>query len=363
MVGKQIEHTHAQMSAHYAEVTMKVIIPAGGYGTRMRPQTHTRPKPLVHVAGRPSIAFILDELKPLPVDEVIVITGRMGEQMEHYVKENYTVPSRFIEQKVMRGQADALALAEEYIGGADLMTIFVDTLFEADLSLTQNLPNADGIMYVSEVPDPSRFGIAVTGPGGYVTKVVEKPQEPESNLAVIGLYYFKDSNWLFRAIHKLMDSGRNRNGEYFLADALQVMIDEGAKFITSRVSVWEDTGTPDAVLHSNRYLLRRLDNRTEPYMLGTSLVIPPCHIAEGATIEGSLIGPYTSISDEASVVDAIVKNSIVSPKAIVRHAMLFGSIIGEKASVEGSYQVLNVGDDTTTEMVGGSDAVIDETFK
>lgn len=342
---------------------MKVIIPAGGYGTRMRPHTHTRPKPLVRVAGRPSIAFILDELEPLPVEEVIVITGKMGEQMEEYVKQNYSVPSRFVEQKVMRGQADALALAEDYVKGSDLLTIFVDTLFEADLGLTQRLDNADGIMYVSEVPDPSRFGIAVTGPDGYVTKVVEKPRVPESNLAVIGLYYFKDSDWLFRAIHTLMDSGRNRNGEYFLADALQVMIDKGAKFITSTAPVWEDTGTPDAVLHSNRYLLRRIDKQTEPYMRGNSLIIPPCYIAEGATIDNSLIGPYTSVSEEACVFDSIVKNSIVSPKATVSHTMLFGSIIGEKANVEGSYQVLNVGDDTSIELVGGNDAVIDETFK
>src|SRR6476620_8357224 len=195
---------------------MKVIIPAGGYGTRMRPHTHTHPKPMVPVAGRPSLAFILDDLKELPIEEVIVITGRMGEQMEEYTKKHYSFPSRFIEQKVMRGQADAIALAEEYVQG-DLLTIFVDTLFDADLSTTVNLRDADGIMYVAEVPDPSRFGIAVLGPDGYVTKVVEKPQNPESNAAVVGVYYFKQSAQLFRAIHKLMDSGRNRNGEYFLS--------------------------------------------------------------------------------------------------------------------------------------------------
>src|SRR5207244_4140105 len=185
---------------------MKVIIPAAGYGTRMRPHTHTRPKPLVPVAGRPSLAFILDELKPLPVEEVIIITGKMGEQMEEYVAKHYSYKFRFIEQKVMRGQADAIALAEEYLQG-DLLSIFVDTLFEADLGLTQRIPHADGIAYVSEVPDPSRFGIAVVGPDEYITKLVEKPQQPESNLALAGLYYFKDAQWLLKAIHMLMDSG------------------------------------------------------------------------------------------------------------------------------------------------------------
>src|SRR5215212_6281936 len=125
---------------------MKVIIPAGGYGTRMRPHTHTRPKPLVPVAGRPSLAFLLDALEPLPIEEVIVITGKLGEQMEEYVAKHYDFEARFIEQKVMRGQADAIALAEQYVKG-DLMTIFVDTLFEADLSIVTNLTNADGVMY------------------------------------------------------------------------------------------------------------------------------------------------------------------------------------------------------------------------
>lgn len=342
---------------------MKVIIPAGGYGTRMRPHTYTHPKPMVHVAGRPSLAVILDELKPLPIEEVIVITGKMGEQMEEYVQEHYPFESRFIEQKVMRGQADALALAEPYIQGGDLLTIFVDTLFETDLTVVNDLKDADGMMFVSEVPDPSRFGIAVTGPDGYVTKVVEKPQNPESNLAVIGLYYFKDARWLYRSIHKLMDSGVSRNGEYFLADALQVMIDEGAKFITQPVTVWEDTGTPDAVLHANRYLLRRMDGHKEPYMRGTSLVVPPSYIADGAEVENSLIGPYASISENATVTDSIVKNSIVSPDAQVQNAMLFGSIIGEKAKIEGSYQSLNIGDDSVTRTISASEAVIDETFK
>src|SRR5204862_6876844 len=138
------------------------------------------------------------------------------------------------EQKVMRGLADAIALAEEYLEG-DLIVLFVDTIFEADLTVINKLKkDVDGVAFVAEVPDPSRFGIAVVGPDGYVTKLVEKPKEPESNLAVAGLYYIKDSKWLLRSIHKLMDSGRNRSGEYFLADALQVMIDDGAKFVVQK---------------------------------------------------------------------------------------------------------------------------------
>jgi glucose-1-phosphate thymidylyltransferase len=340
---------------------MKVIIPAAGYGTRMRPHTHTRPKPLVPVAGRPSLAFVLDALEPLNIEELIFIVGRMGDQMEDYVKSNYKYPSRFIEQKVMRGQADAIALAREYVQD-DLLTLFVDTLFEADLAVLNRL-DVDGAMFVAEVDDPRRFGIAVTGPDGIVTKLVEKPQQPESNLAVVGLYYFKDSQWLFRAVDKLMASGKSLKGEYYLADAIQVMIDEGAKFRTFPVESWEDTGTWEAVLHANRYLLRKLDNEDGPYMMGNSLVIPPSYVSGEATVEGSVIGPYASISEGAEVRDSIVKNSIISPNATVANSMLFGALIGERATVEGAYDMINVGDDSVARSGGINDPQIDETFK
>jgi glucose-1-phosphate thymidylyltransferase len=342
---------------------MKVIIPAAGYGTRMRPHTHTRPKPLVPVAGRPSLAFVLDALAPLPIEELIFIVGRMGEQMEEYVKKRYPqYATRFIEQKVMRGQADAINLAREYVRG-DLLTLFVDTIFEADLSVLNHLDDADGALFAAEVPDPQRFGIAVIGPDGYTTKLVEKPQNPESNLAVVGLYYFKDSQWLFRAIKTLMDSGRSLKGEYYLADTIQVMIDEGAKFRPFTVSAWEDTGTQDAVLHTNRYLLRKMDTNTEPYMMGTSLVIPPSYVSPEATVANSIIGPYAAISEGATVTDSIVRNSIISPNARVSGTVLFGSLIGERATVEGSYRTLNLGDDSTSGDVEAGNATIDETFK
>jgi glucose-1-phosphate thymidylyltransferase len=344
---------------------MKVIIPAAGYGTRMRPHTHTRPKPLVHVAGRPSLAFVLDALEPVApqIEELIFIVGRMGEQMEEYVREHYPqYKSSFIEQKVMRGQADAIALAREHVRG-DLMTLFVDTIFEADLTVINRLGDADGVMFVAEVPDPRRFGIAVVQPDGFVSKLVEKPQQPESNLAVVGLYYFKDSLWLFRAIDELMASGRSLKGEYYLADAIQVMIDQGARFRVQAVDAWEDTGTWDAVLHTNRYLLRKMDAHTEPYQQGNSLVVPPSFVSPQATVENSIIGPFASVSEGAVVRDSIIKNSIIGPNSIVTGTMLFGALIGERAAVEGFYKTLNLGDDSIARFVDAADTRIDDTFK
>jgi glucose-1-phosphate thymidylyltransferase len=340
---------------------MKIIIPAAGYGTRMRPHTYTRPKPMVHVAGRPSLAFVLDALEGLNIEEIIFIVGRLGEQMEDYVKKHYPYKVTFIEQKVMKGQADAIALARQYVQG-DLMTLFVDTLFKADLAVIKTL-DVDGAMFVKEVPDPSRFGIAVPWPDGIVRKIVEKPKVIESNLAVVGLYYFKDSQWLFSAIDKLMASGKSLKGEYFLADAIQVMIDEGAKFRHFPVEVWEDTGTWDAILHANRYLLRGMDKQTEPYTVGTSVVLPPSYIAEDASVERSVIGPFASISEGAKVQDSIVKNSIISPHASVNSSMLFGALVGERAQVEGSFDSVNIGDDSVAQSGGVSSTHIDETFK
>ena len=333
---------------------MKVIIPLAGYGT---------PNPLVHVAGRPSLDFVLDALAPLPVEELIFIVDRMDGHIENHVRENYSqYKSRFIEQKVMRGQADTIALAAQYVQG-DLVTLFADTIFEADLSVLNNLTDADGAIVVAEVPDPSRFGIAVVGQDGYVSEMAEERRRPESNLGVMGLCYFKDSRWLFHAIETLMESGRDVKGDYYLADAIQVMIDEGAKFRAYPVTAWEDIGTPDGLLNANRSLLGKMDRHTEPYTLGTSLIIPPALVSPNATVVNSIIGPNASISDGASVCDAIIKNSVVGPHAKVNDAILSGAMIGERAAFEGSYQSLNIGDDTAARMTGATDAEIDETFK
>jgi glucose-1-phosphate thymidylyltransferase len=304
---------------------------------------------------------VLDALEPLDIEELIFIVGRMGEQMEEYVRQNYNYKTTFVEQKVMRGQADAIALAREHVQG-DLMTLFVDTLFEADLTALKTL-DVDGAMYVMPVPDPKRFGIAVLNDEGIVTKLVEKPADPESNLAVVGLYYFKNSSWLFSAIDRLMASGKSLKGEYYLADAIQVMIDEGARFRTFPAQVWEDTGTWDAVLHTNRYLLKKMDTNTVPYQHGSSLIIPPSYVSPAAMVENSVIGPYASISEDAEVHDSIIKNSIIGPNATVNSSMLFGALVGERATVEGSYNTINVGDDSIARTGGVSSTEIDETFK
>jgi glucose-1-phosphate thymidylyltransferase len=343
---------------------MQVIIPAGGLGTRMRPQTHSKPKPLVAVGGKPSIAHILDALSVLPIDKVVLITGRNGEMLLDYVKAHYPFPTVAIEQKVMRGQSDAVLLAEGEIDpNGDLFIVFSDTLFEADLTAVQRLGDADGAGFVKEVPDPSRFGIAVSDKNGYITRMVEKPQEPLSHDAVVGLYYFKKAGMIYDAIHEQVERGIMLKNEYFLADAIGVMVEHGAKLKVLPVTVWEDTGTRDAILHANRYLLRKAqgDGPAEPYAQGGGLVVPPAHLGADAQIPGSVVGPYVSVGAGSVITDSVVRDSIIGDKTRIRAAVLTGSILGDRAAVEGVYQKVNISDDST--LAGDTTGAIDETFK
>jgi len=318
---------------------MKVIIPLAGFGTRLRPHTYTKPKPLVNVAGKPVLGHILDKLHCLDLEEVVFIVGYLGEQIEHYVKNNYSFPARFIEQKELLGQAHALYLARDVLAGP-LVIIFVDTIFDADLSLLAE-EQADGVIYVKEVDDPRRFGVAVVR-NGHVTQLIEKPDSMENNLAVIGLYYVKDAQFLMRCVGELIERDIRTKGEYFLADALQIMIDRGARFRAERVEVWEDCGKPETVLQTNRYLLKQSGGHVG--QLDNSVVIPPVYIADSAQVSESVIGPYVTIAEGSVVRRSIVEDSIINKGAFIEDAVLAQSLIGDNAVVRGTFDRLNVGD-------------------
>jgi len=342
---------------------MQIIVPAGGFGTRMRPHTYSKPKPLVPVAGKPSLAHILDSFAGLPISKVVLITGRNGEMMLDYVREHYSFEAAAVEQKVMRGQSDAILLAEPEIDpDDDLFTIFSDTLFEADLDGVLTL-DGDGAAFVKEVPDPSRFGVAVSNAEGLITQMVEKPAEPISHDALTGLYYFRRAGDLYAAIHEQVERGIMLKNEYFLADAVGVMVEHGARLKVLPVSVWEDTGTPDAILHANRYLLRKQQagGPEAPYVQGTALIVPPAFVAPDARLEHSVVGPYASIGAGSEITDSVVRNSIVGDGARVRAAVLIGALVGDRAVVEGGFQQLNIGDDSS--LLLDTSGEIDETFK
>lgn len=335
---------------------MKVIIPLAGFGKRLRPHTYTRPKPLLNVAGKSVLGHVLDKLEILDVEEIIFITGYLGEQIEEYVTENYDFAARYTEQKELKGQAHAIRLAQEYADGPVLI-VFVDTIFEADLLPLQTL-QSDGVIFVREVEDPRRFGV-VTLEGEVISKFVEKPAEPVSNLAVIGVYYLKDSAMLFDCIDELIERDIQTKGEYFLADALELMVSRGARLNAWPVEVWEDCGTPDAILHTNRYLLHKVSPASA--FPESCIVIPPAHIdptaqvensvigpyvhiGAGSVVNSSIVGPYVSLADGGEIHGSLVTDSIVNEGSKIEQAMLHQSLIGEGACVRGSFERLNVGD-------------------
>ena len=326
---------------------MKVVIPLAGFGKRLRPHTYTKPKPLISVAGKPVLGHILDKLIGLDIEEIIFIIGYLGDQISDYVTANYDFPARYIEQEELLGQAHAIHLANEHVSGPVLI-VFVDTLFDTDLSRLSGV-SSDGVIYVKEVEDPRRFGVVITEKG-FITKLVEKPPTPVSNLAVIGLYYVKDSRLMMECLAELMRRDIKTKGEYFLADALQLMIDRGSRFEARSVEVWEDCGKPETVLHTNRYLLEH--GGAQQIETRNSVLIPPVYIEETAVIQDSVVGPYVSVAGEASVVRSIIRDSIINERAQIEDATLSQSLIGEDAYVRGSFQRLNVGD--SSQVVLGS---------
>jgi glucose-1-phosphate thymidylyltransferase len=323
---------------------MKVLIPLAGFGTRLRPHTYTKPKPLVNVAGKPVLGHILDKLVGLDLEEVIFITGYLGDKIADYVSANYSFPTRYFEQKELNGQSPAIYLAREHLQGP-CYVIFVDTIFEADLTAAPT--DVDGIIYTKEVPDPRRFGVAVTE-GGFVTKLIEKPKQPVSNQAMIGIYYFREGQDLISAIRQQLSRNIQTQGEYYLADAVQLMIDSGARMVSQPVEVWEDCGKPETVLQTNRYLLTKTGGYCGHSAEGF-IIVPPVYIAASAVVERSVIGPYVTIAEDATVRNSIVKDSIINQGAHIQDAMLSGSLIGDHAQVRGTFEQLNVGDSSQVE--------------
>jgi glucose-1-phosphate thymidylyltransferase len=328
------------------EKQMKAIIPLAGLGTRLRPHTLTRPKPLVDVAGKAILGHVLDRLEGLPIVETIFITGYLGDQIEGWVKANYSVPSRFVEQKELKGQAHAIYLTREYID-QPVLIVFVDTIFETDLSRLPEMTE-DGAILVREVTDPRRFGVAVLQ-DGFVTKLVEKPKRPVSNLAVVGVYYIRNYQLFVECLGDLLDRDIKTAGEYYLADALQLMIDRGAKISALSTDVWEDTGTTEALLQTNRYLLKQVGNQVRGETSDT-LVIPPVYVGPGAKLTNTIVGPNVSIGAGAVIADSVMRDCIIGESAQIHGAVLADSVIGSNAIVQWQSKRLSVSDFSQVEL-------------
>lgn len=321
---------------------LKVIIPLAGAGTRLRPLTHTKPKPMLLIAGKPGMCYILDELKKMDVSEVIFITGHLKERIEDFIRQNYSFRTRFIEQRELNGTAGAIRLTEKYIN-EPVLIIFVDTIFETDLSIINKLQKDEaGIIWTKHVEDYQRFGVCVLDNQGYLQKIVEKPSQPISKLANIGLYYIKDYKLLFKGIKYVFDHNITLKGEYFLTDAFDYMVRQGAKILCPEVKGWYDFGKPETLLETNRTFLDK--GYTRVVNTENSVINMPVNIAEGAKIKDSVVGPYVTIAKDVEITNSVVKDSIIEERTRITDSSIEDSIIGSDAEITGHLKKLYVGD-------------------
>ena len=328
---------------------MKVIIPLAGKGTRLRPHTHITPKPMLRVAGKPVISYLLDDLEKLGgIDQIIYITGHLKEKVEEYARTEYDFPAVFVEQVEQNGTATAVELARPYVDQPALI-IFVDTIFDADLSLVQHT-DADGIIWVKEVEDYQRFGVVVSDRDGNMTKIVEKPSTPISKRANIGLYYIKNWKLLYEGISHVMKQPANK-GEYYLTDAFQYMIDKGAHIKVVDVEGWYDAGKLDTLLDTNRAMLERGRARKPASVVG-STIIDPVYIEDGVTLTNATVGPNVSLHAGAVIERSTVRDSIVGSGSRITDCMLSESLIGDEVVLEGVRGEVTIGDQSEVHAEG-----------
>jgi glucose-1-phosphate thymidylyltransferase len=319
---------------------LKAIIPAAGIGTRLRPHTYSLPKALLFVAGKPIICHILDEVLALKPSSVIMIVGYKGELVRSYIEKHYShAPIEFVQQEERKGIGHAIHLTEKAANvGEPLLIVLGDTIIKTDLRAVTDMKQ--NVLGVKAVEDPRRFGVCVLE-DGKITRLVEKPKDPPSNFAIVGLYYLPESQLLFECLNRQISEDIRRLGEYQITDALQMMIESGADFRPFTIDEWFDCGKKEAMLETNRCLLEEI--KEIPSIEG-SIIIPPVAISSSAQIKQSIVGPYVSIAADAVVEGSIIKDSILDEGASVKRSLVEDSLIGSKAVVRGSSQSLNVGD-------------------
>lgn len=329
---------------------LKIIIPMAGFGTRLRPHTWSRPKPLLSAAGDTILGHVLKLLQTAPGAEnaeMVFIVGWLGEQVQAYMQaEHPKVKTHFVQQKELKGQSHALAQAREFVHGPTLI-IFVDTVVETDFSTLAN-EEADAVAWVKPVPDPRRFGVAELGKDGLVTGLIEKPTDIKNNLAVVGIYYFKRGEDLMAAIDEQMTKGVITKNEFFLADAIDIMLKKGTRMRTQVVEEWLDAGLPETVLETNRKLLEKgRDNSAARGAREGVTLRPPVYIHPEASVESSTLGPYVSIGRGSQVRNSTIEDAVIERDVVIEDSILKSSLVGERSKVRGIKGSVNVGDDSS----------------
>jgi glucose-1-phosphate thymidylyltransferase len=329
--------------------SLKIVIPMAGYGTRLRPHTWSRPKPIIRMADKLVIDHILDTFTTLPNpanSEFIFIVGYLGEKIEAYMLNAHPdLHVTYVQQPEMLGQSHAVSLAKDYLDGP-MIVMYSDTLIETDFSFIST-ETAGAVAWVKAVPDPRRFGVASLDRDGWVSHLVEKPADVENNLALVGCYYFHSAADLLHAIDEQMQRKISLKGEFFLADAVNIMLEHSLKMRVHHVETWLDAGTPEDVLKTNRYLLDHGHAMSaDAGDHKNTVVIPPVFIHSTASVENSVIGPHAVVGAECKLDNCIIRDSIIDDRTEVSDAILEHSLIGREAKIHGQAGILNIGDNT-----------------
>jgi len=330
---------------------MKAVIPLAGKGSRLRPHTHHTPKPLLKVAGKPVLAYILDDLREIGVDEIVFIVGHLRDTMEAWIEKEYPeIRGHYVLQEIQDGTAGAVGLAEPFIDD-ELLIVFADAVLEVDYELVRSLDSKyAGVIWAKEVEDYQRFGVIVTDEDGTMTRIVEKPKDPVSKLANIGLYYIRDHALLYEGIRATLDAPPGPSGEFYLTDAFQYMVDRGSKILTAPVRGWWDAGKPETLLETNAHLIATTRGGIHSgATIEGAEIVEPVRIEDGVVVRGGTVGPDVTLEAGARVVDCRIRNSVVGPGSRLERADLHDSIVGGHAVVRDVRATVSVTDHSVIE--------------
>lgn len=331
---------------------MKAIIPVAGAGTKLRPHTYTQPKALIPLAGKTILSIIVDQLHEAGINDFIFIIGYLGEKIQDYVQKKYPeLNCHFVQQNERYGTGHAINLTRELVGSDEVLIVLGDTIADYDVKEVINSPFS--MLGIKKVDDPRNFGVAEIEDDGLITKVVEKPSIPKSNMALVGVYKIKETEFMFSCLEKLVVVNAKGQDEFSLTDALECMMQRGAIFKSFKVSNWFDCGKKETLLESNATLLKKFGgNVSEEHSFENTVIIPPVSIAEGCEIKNSVIGPNVTIGEHTKLNHAIIKNSIIGSYSNLFEIVLSKSLIGSDAEVRGVNRSLNIGDNTAIDLSG-----------
>jgi glucose-1-phosphate thymidylyltransferase len=330
---------------------MKIIVPMAGMGKRMRPHTLTVPKPLVPIAGKPIVQRLVEDIAKVcgePVEQVAFIIGNFGEAVEKSlvrIAESVGAKGTIHYQDQPLGTAHAVMCAKEALEG-NVVVAFADTLFKADFTLDAS---RDGIIWVQKVEDPRPFGVVKLNEQNQITEFVEKPEHFVSDLAIIGIYYFKDGAYLRRELQYLLDNNIKDKGEFQLTNALENMKNKGTKFVPGQVTEWLDCGNKDATVFTNQRYLEYLAERKENLVdasaqIENSVVVQPVFLGKNVKLRNAVVGPHVSVGNGTTITDSVVKNAIIQENTTVNNANISNSMLGNFVKFDGKPSDLSVGD-------------------